>query len=125
MAKKGRGYVFGSGENRINSIHGNDLAEVCVNAASSNDRAIKVGGPKILSHSKILTTAFNTSNKKVKISRVPLWARDLLLGILRTLTSVKTYGGLEFFITVLAEDLFAPSYGNHHLKDFFEENINV
>ena len=33
MAKEGRGYIFGSGNNRINPIHGIDLAEVCVKAA--------------------------------------------------------------------------------------------
>ena len=33
MAKKGRAYVFGSGENKINPIHGEDLAEICVKAA--------------------------------------------------------------------------------------------
>jgi hypothetical protein len=43
---------------------------------------------------------------------------------LRIFTSVKTYGPLEFFMTVLAVDLVAPLYGKHHLKAFFEENIN-
>ena len=64
-------------------------------------------------------------DKEVKISRILICIRDLLLGILRTYISVKTYGGLEFFMTVLAGDLVAPAYGNHHLKEFFEENKNV
>lgn len=124
MAKKGRGYVFGSGKNKINPIHGEDLAIICVNAAAGDEKEIKVGGPDILTHNEILTIAFKSLNKKIKISRIPNWIRKFLLATLRIFTSVKTYGPLEFFMTVLAMDLVAPSYGKHHLKDFFLENKN-
>jgi len=124
MAKKGKGYVFGSGENKINPIHGEDLAEICVNAFTSDEKEIKIGGPDILTHNEILTLAFHSQNKKVKISGIPIWVRNFILATLRTFTSVKTYGPLEFFMTVLAMDLVAPKYGHQHLKDFFEENKN-
>jgi uncharacterized protein YbjT (DUF2867 family) len=122
MAQQGRGYVFGSGENRINPIHGEDLAEVCVNAAGGKEKEIDVGGPDILSHNEILAIAFESLGKPVKISRIPIWLRNVILATLRLFTSVKTYGPLEFFMTVLAVDMVAPSYGEHHLKDFFLEN---
>ncbi len=122
MAKKGRGYVFGSGKNKINPIHGEDLAKICVNAAAGDEKEINVGGPDILTHNEILTIAFKSQNKKIKISRIPIWIRNFLLAMLRIFTPVKTYGSLEFFMTVLAMDLVAPSYGKHHLKDFFLEN---
>jgi uncharacterized protein YbjT (DUF2867 family) len=122
MAQQGRGYVFGSGENRINPIHGEDLAEVCVNAAGGKEKEIDVGGPDVLSHNEILAIAFESLGKPVKISRIPIWLRNVILATLRLFTSVKTYGPLEFFMTVLAVDMVAPSYGEHHLKDFFLEN---
>jgi len=122
MAKKGKGYVFGSGENKINPIHGEDLAEVCVNAAKGDEKEIKIGGPDILTYNEILALAFQTQNKKVKISGIPIWVRNFILATLRTFTSVKIFGPLEFFMTVLAKDLVAPAYGKHHLKDFFLEN---
>ena len=122
MAKKGRGYVFGSGENKINPVHGEDLAKVCVNAAAGNEKEINVGGPDILTHNEILKIAFKSLNKTIKISRIPIWIRNGLLAMLRIITPVKTYGPIEFFMTVLAMDLVAPTYGYHHLKDFFEEN---
>ena len=50
MARKGRGYVFGWGEKRINPIHGKDLAEVCVKAAVGDHEEIQVGGPDIFTH---------------------------------------------------------------------------
>ena len=122
MAKKGRGYVFGSGEFRINPIHGEDLAEVCVNAVTGEKKKINVGGPDILTHNEIVAIAFESLNKKIKISRIPIWIKNCLLSTLRIFTSVKTYGPIEFFMTVLAIDMVAPTYGRHHLKDFFLEN---
>ena len=124
MAKNGKGYVFGLGENRINPIHGKDLAEVCVKAATGNERQINVGGPDILTHNQILEIAFDVYNKNSKISRIPIWVANFLKKIFRIFTPVKIYGPIEFFMTVLAADLVAPAYGTHHLKEFFLENIN-
>jgi uncharacterized protein YbjT (DUF2867 family) len=125
MAKKGKGYVFGSGENKINPIHGKDLAEVCVNVASGYEKEINVGGPDILTHNEILQIAFGTVGKATKISKIPLWMRNMLLALVRTFSSVETYGPLEFFMTVLAEDMVAPTCGTRHLRDFYSENIKT
>jgi len=121
MARKGRGYVFGSGEYRINPIHGKDLAEVCVQAAGSDQNEIDVGGPDLLTHNQILKIAFEVLGKQAKVSHIPIWARNALLGLLRFMTPVKVYGPLEFFMTVLATDMIAPQYGQITLKDFFKE----
>lgn len=119
MAKKDKGYVFGSGENKINPIHGEDLAKVCVNSSKGDEQEIDVGGPDILTHNQILTIAFESLGKEAKISRIPIWLRNFLLAALRIFTPVRTYGPLEFFMTVLAMDMVAPVYGKHHLKDFY------
>jgi uncharacterized protein YbjT (DUF2867 family) len=119
MAKKGKGYVFGSGEYKINPIHGEDLAEVCVNAVTAEEKEIKVGGPDILTHNEILTIAFDSLGKTARISKIPIWVKNLIIAMLRIFTSVKTYGPIEFFMTVLTTDLAAPTYGKHHLKDYF------
>jgi uncharacterized protein YbjT (DUF2867 family) len=122
MAQQGRGYVFGSGECRINPINGEDLAAVCVNGAGGAAKEIDVGGPDVFTHNEILALAFESVGKPVKITRIPIWLRNVLLATLRLVTSVKTYGPLEFFMTVLAMDLVAPAYGKHHLENFFLEN---
>ena len=122
MAKQGRGYVFGSGGYRINPIHGADLAEVCVNVAGGEEKEINVGGPDVFTHNQILAMAFESLGKPVKISRIPIWLRNVILAMLRLFTSVKTYGPQEFFMTVLAMDMVAPPYGKYHLKKFFLEN---
>ena len=99
-----------------------DLAEACVNAVDETGKEIDVGGPEVLTHNQILAIAFESLGKPVKISRIPIWLRNVMLTTLRLLTSVKTYGPLEFFMTVLAMDMTAPTYGKYHLKDFFLEN---
>ncbi len=122
MAEKGKVYVFGSGDYKINPIHGKDLAEVCVNAASGNEKEVEVGGPDILTHNEIVAIAFGVVKKPIKTSKMPIWMRNTILALARVFTSVKTYGPMEFFMTVLAMDMVAPVYGKCHLKDFFLEN---
>lgn len=58
MAKKGRIYLFGNGELRANPIHGEDLAEICMDAIDRADKEIDMGGPEILTQNEIATTAF-------------------------------------------------------------------
>ena len=124
MAEKGKGYVFGSGDYRINPIHGEDLAEFCVEQTGTGKQIVEVGGPDILTHNEVLKTAFNVFGKPQKIARIPLWIKSIALIFLRTFTSLKTYGPLEFFLTVLTQDMVAPTYGNHHLKDYYEKMKN-
>jgi uncharacterized protein YbjT (DUF2867 family) len=103
----------------MNPIHGEDLAEVCVNAINTEEKTIEVGGPEILTHNEMVELAFNTLNKKVKVSYMPEWVRKMILWFARTFTSSMTYGPMEFFLTVLAMDMVAPKYGQHTLSDFF------
>lgn len=125
MAQQGRGYVFGTGEYKINPIHGEDLANFCVQATEGNEQELSVGGPDVFTHNELLATAFAAVGKPVKVIRIPVWIRDVLLLLLRLFTPVQTYGPLEFFMTVLAMDLVAPQYGTHHLKDFFVEQSDT
>ena len=72
MAKKGKGYVFRSGDNKINPIHGQDLAEICVEAINRDEKEINIGGPDVLTHNEILKMAFKSLDKPAKISRIPI-----------------------------------------------------
>jgi len=121
MAKKGRVYVFGDGNFKGNPIHGADLAKACVDSLTFNNQEIDVGGPDLLNQNEIAQMAFDVLNKKPRITHIPDWLRKLSLFLVRTLTPEKTYGPLEFFMTVLAIDMIAPIYGKYHLRDFFME----
>ncbi|MGB0980205.1 MAG: SDR family oxidoreductase [Croceimicrobium sp.] len=120
MAKRGRVYLFGSGQYRLNPIHGADLAEVVVDAIRSPEREISLGGPDILTQNEIAALALDTWYRDVKITHLPDWTRRLSIGLLRTFTSSKTYGPIEFFLTAMAMDNVAPRCGTHRLYEFFK-----
>ncbi len=122
MAKKGKVNLFGSGEYRINPIHGKDLAKVCVDALSGSETEIDVGGPETFTHREIAKLAFDTVHRDARISCMPLWIKNLILWSMRTFTSSRTYGPIEFLMTALSMDGVAPPYGEERLRDFFEAN---
>lgn len=125
MAKSGRVYLFGSGEQKFNPIHGQDLASFIVNNLDEQNRELSIGGPDVLSHNDVSRLALNAFEKPMKICHFPDWIRKLSIWSLRTFTSVKTYGPIEFFLTLMAEDQIAPTYGKHHLKEYFDEEATT
>ena len=124
MAKKGRVYLFGNGEFKLNPIHGADLAKVVVDAAYSNQKEIEVGGPDILTQNEIAKLALKAWKNPVKITHIPNYLRKMLIGFLRAFTSQKTYGPYEFFLTMMAQDNIAPRYGIHRIESFFEKEVD-
>ena len=72
MAKSRRVYIFGNGDNRINPIHGADLAKVCVDAVAGKENEVPIGGPVTYSVREIAELAFSTLAKKPRITRIPL-----------------------------------------------------
>ena len=121
MAKKGHVYLFGRGEYRANPIHGADLAKACVEHLNLDGGEFDIGGPEILTQKEMASQAFEALNKTSKITYIPLWVGKLTIQLARIFTSVKTYGPLEFFMTVLVMDMVAPTYGQHTLKEYFKE----
>jgi uncharacterized protein YbjT (DUF2867 family) len=121
MAKGGRVYLFGDGTSELNPIHGEDLAKVVVGAIDSDVEEMDVGGPDILSQNEIAELALKAHSKPVKISHLPDWIRRFVLWFLRTFTSSKTYGPIEFFLTTMAMDMRSPRYGTRTLEAFFGE----
>ena len=119
MARKGSIFIFGSGDQKTNPIHGEDLAAVCADAIESKDQTIKVGGPETLTYNDIANIAFEVAGTEPKITRIPNWVRIALIRLIRIFTSSKFYGPVEFFLTVTAIDMIAPEYGTHRLRDHF------
>lgn len=120
MAKSGRAYIFGQGDVLFNPIHGNDLAKFCLDVIEKEEKEFNIGGPEVLSAKQVAQLAFNAQNKSPKISHLPDWIRKLLLLIVAKLPE-KTGGSAEFFLTAMAQDMVAPTYGTHTLSDYFKE----
>ena len=121
IAKSGRVFLFGSGNQKFNPIHGADLARAIVDILDDDNKELTIGGPDVLSLNDIAKLALTALNKPIKIVHLPDWSRKLSIWCLRSFTSVKTYGPIEFFLTLMAEDNIAPTYGHEHLKDFYIE----
>ncbi|GHC50647.1 SDR family oxidoreductase [Ulvibacter litoralis] len=120
MAKRGRVYLFGKGDQKFNPIHGEDLATLCVQSIFQQKSEIVVGGPDILTLKEISEMALDAYQKPIKITHLPDFLRKILIWSLRNFTSSKTYGPIEFFLTLMAEDNIAPRYGSKRLSHFFE-----
>lgn len=125
MAEKGRVYLFGNGKFKVNPIHGDDLASVCVDAIEKSDQEIKVGGPETLTHNEIAMTAFEVLGIKPKITYIPDWLRVAILKMVRVFTGSKVYGPIEFFMTVMSMNMVAPEFGKHTLKEYFSNRRDM
>ena len=121
MARKGSVYLFGNGSYLGNPIHGADLAEFIVSHLDHRNKELEVGGPEILNQNEMADVAFYALDKKEKIVHIPLWIRDISLKLIRWFSSQKTYGPIEFFMTVMTMDMIAPQYGKHRLIDYYRE----
>jgi uncharacterized protein YbjT (DUF2867 family) len=123
MAKGGKVYLFGHGKFKLNPIHGEDLAKACVDSMLEGLKEESVGGIDVLSQNELAEMALKAWGNPIKIIHLPDWIRRFTIGLLRTFTSSKTYGPIEFFLTLMAEDNIANTYGNKRLANYFKSEI--
>jgi uncharacterized protein YbjT (DUF2867 family) len=124
MAKGGRVYLFGHGDYKLNPIHGRDLAKTIIDEMNSAATELEVGGPDIFTQNEIAVLALKAAGRPPKILHLPDWSRRLLIWLMRTFTSSKTYGPYEFFLTMMAQDNVAPRYGVERLEHFFRKEMD-
>lgn len=121
MARKGRVYLIGHGENRINPIHGADLAVTCADAVETDATEIPVGGPEVWTHRQIAELALEVVGRSPdKVSSVPVW---LAAGAVRLTRLFSRHRGelLAFFTEAMTRDAVGPATGSHRLSAHFEE----
>lgn len=119
MAKTGRMYLFGNGQFKFNPIHGADLAEFILDRLDEENKELEVGGPDVLTQNEIAEMALKALDKPIKVTHLPDWMRKATISLLRTVTSSKTYGPIEFFLTMIGQDNIAPRQGIHRLHTYF------
>lgn len=122
MAKGGKVYVLGTGRNKINPIHGQDLAEVCADTAEStqNHSEQDVGGPITYSYEEIGALACDVLGVKKKLVHVPLGLARLVVACIRPFSS-RVYQAVKFFTTVMSNDFVAHQAGSHRLDRYLEQ----
>ncbi|MGA8248522.1 MAG: SDR family oxidoreductase [Nocardioides sp.] len=121
MARKGRVYLFGDGNFRINPIDGTDVASAAADALDDDAQELELGGPDLLTHEQIAHDAFEALGTPPRISHVPAWMLTSILVLMRLLTPLRVHGVIEFPLTVLTHDVISPTAGHRHLGEYFEE----
>lgn len=118
MAKKGRIYLIGKGNNRCNPIHGADLAKICVDAVDGEHQEIDAGGPQIMTYREIAELAFLALGRTANISTVPVWLMKAAVAVTKIFN--KHLGDLlAFFTMAMTIDTVAPSTGTHTLEAYY------
>ena len=125
MAKSGKVFLFGNGHQKFNPIHGKDLSLVCVDAIDNQATEIVVGGPEILTHNEVAELALLACGKPINIIHLPNWLRSFILWTLRSFTSPRRYGPIEFLLTLMAGDAVAPRFGSHKLALYFQKEADI
>jgi uncharacterized protein YbjT (DUF2867 family) len=119
MASKGRAFLVGEGNNKMNPIHGRDLAEVCVDTAEGDKLEVEAGGPDIMTQREAAALAFEVVGKPAKITVIPMWLARGLVKFIRMLST--QFGDLADFIVTAGEiDGVGPKRGATTLKSYFE-----
>jgi uncharacterized protein YbjT (DUF2867 family) len=124
MVASGRVYLIGNGNNRLNPIHGADLAKVCVDAVDSPDAEIPAGGPSAFTQREIAELAFSVLKKPPKISPLPLGLAKAAVWLMRPF-SRHTAELFEFFIAGAEQDMVAPRFGDRTLRSYFQQLANA
>ncbi len=115
MAKSGRVYLIGNGENRINPIHGADLAKVCVDDIDGQETEVAAGGPMTYNCGEIAELAFSTLSKKPKITRVPFWLAKVAVKTIKPFNK-QLADFTDFSISAGEGDAVAPAVGTYTLQ---------
>jgi uncharacterized protein YbjT (DUF2867 family) len=119
MAKRGRVLLVGAGANRMSPIHGQDLAEVCVDTLAGSELEVEAGGPDILTQREAAMLAFDVIGKPAKITVIPMWLARGLVKFIGLLSN--QFGDLADFIVTAGEiDGVGPARGKTTLRSYFE-----
>ena len=119
MARRGRVWLFGSGRNRINPIHGADLAAAVADATEAGRAWVDVGGPEVLTQAEIAALAFAALQRPRRITHLPDVLRKAALTLLPWLTPRRIHGPARFFLTAMAQDMVGEASGSRRLSDHF------
>ncbi len=122
MAQSGRIWLPGGAKLKLNPIHGQDLAEVCVKGLVAKEKEVDVGGPQTMTLESIAQTAFKALNKPPKISAAP-GPLDSVVRQSLNLFKRDQVAAYDFLRSDILRSGVAPAHGSHDLQAYFEKYI--
>lgn len=121
MARKGRVWLFGDGQLRINPIHGADLASAIFDSVDRKDAWLDVGGPDVLTHRDLAKLSFDTLGSPNRVTLVPDVFRRIALRLLPRFAPRHVAGPAQFFLTAFGMHMAGQPVGTRHLADYFQD----
>lgn len=119
QAKRGRAMLIGNGSSKTNPVHERDVAAVCIDALTSNEKEIVIGGPDIFTRREIAQICFEILGKKPKITSISKGLMKVMKFPVK-LFDKRLYDLLDFGISVFTTDILAPQTGRFHLRDYMK-----
>jgi uncharacterized protein YbjT (DUF2867 family) len=121
MARSGRVWLIGRGSERINPIHGADLAAEAVACFDAPGCPIErdVGGPDVFTQREIGELAFAAVGKPPRFGHVPPGLLDGMAALSAPFNvNLSTF--LRMFAQMGRADVVAPPVGTHHLAAHYQ-----
>lgn len=125
MARKGTVWIPNHGA-RFNPVHGADFAAVCldqVGVEASYGREIDVGGPDVVTMRELAELACDALDKPHRIRTFPSWMLSLAGRVIRPFNVNFASLLLMFAAFGRHQDGTCEAYGDHHLREFFEQLV--
>ena len=123
MAQAGRVWLFGSGQQRINPIHGADLATAIYNATDASTAWVDIGGPETFTQNDIAALCFEVLGQRPRVTHLPDFVRRVALWLLGRLAPRRIAGPAQFFLTASAMEMTAPPAGTRQLAEHFRAQV--
>lgn len=126
QAQRGRVFLVGSGQARINPIHPMDLAsEVarCIEDPAARNRVYDIGGPEIFSYAEIEEMAFKALGTRPHTTHIAPGLVSAVGQVIKPFNP-SAAGALSFFRQVMTTDMVGACTGQFHLSDFFAQLAN-
>ena len=124
MAKGGRVWLFGNGQNRINPIHGADLAAAIFDTVEDGAAWADIGGPETFTQEGLARLCFEVLERQPRITYLPDILRRLALRLLPRIAPRRIAGPAQFFLTAGGMNMTAPPSGTRMLVDHFRSLVD-
>lgn len=128
MARTGRGRVWlvGDGNTRINPVDGEDVADVAREIlweGRSAPTEVEIGGPDTFTLDDIGRLACDAAGYGPRLGHIPTWALSLAVGALRPFNA-NAHGLGRMFVEFTRRDGVAPVRGRRHLADYYRACVS-
>ena len=120
-ARAGRVWIFGHGGQRINPIHGADLASATCDSIEEGAAWADIGGPESFTRLDLARLCFDALGRSPRITHLPEMLRPLARGALARLAPRRIAGPLQYDLASSAINMTAPPRGAHRLGPYLRQ----